>query len=59
MKQVEVYKRFEGNIKTRETIMNERERKIQSKKIQHMNVKRKASGDPSVDPLDCKLFSIV
>ena len=56
LKQIEVYKRFEENFKTREQIANERERKIQSKKMQV--IKRKAPGDPLVDPLDCKLFSI-
>ena len=57
IKQVEVYKRFEENFKTRETLINERERNIQSQKINHA-IKRKAPGDPLVDPLDCKVFSI-
>ena len=56
IKQVEVYKRYEENFKTREKMKNEREREryIQSQKIHHV-IKRKA---PLVDPLDCKVFSI-
>ena len=57
IQQVQVYKRFEENFKTRENIMNVSKRNIQSKKIQDV-IKRKAPGDPLVDPLDCKLFSI-
>ena len=56
-KQFEVYKRFEENFEAREQIMNEKERNMQSKKIHQVN-KRKAPGDPLVDPLDCNFFSI-
>ena len=54
--QVQVYKRFEENFQTREKMMNYGERNIQSKKT-HQQIKRKAPGDPLVDPLDCKSFS--
>ena len=57
MKQVEVYKRFEENLQIREKMKNYRERNCQQKK-NHKEIKRKAPGDPLVDPLDCTLFSI-
>ena len=57
MKQFEVYKIFEENFQIREKMKINGERNFGTKKT-NIEIKRKAPGDPLVDPLDYRLFSI-